>query len=55
MPEMTVSCDSGSTWTLNVGSSRVNRFMALLKLGVSLVCLGLIEREMTGSGTNMEV
>lgn len=49
-----VSWDSGSTLQRKVGSSRWKRFIALEKAAVSLF-LGLIEREITGSGTNIEV
>src|SRR5579871_6604070 len=54
MPEMIVSFDSGSRCTRNVGSSRWKRFSDFEKFGVSFPT-GLIAREITGSGTNIEV
>jgi len=51
---MIVSWDSESTWTRNVGSSFWNRLSAREKFGDSFPS-GRIEREMTGSGTYIEV
>jgi hypothetical protein len=48
------SCDSESTCTRKVGSSFWKRFKAREKLGDSLPS-GRMEREMTGSGTNIDV
>jgi hypothetical protein len=55
MPEITVSPLSWSTPARKVGSSRTKRPSALLKFACDLESFGLIESEITASGTNIEV
>ncbi len=55
MPWMMVWLDSGSTWVRKVGSSLVNRLRALAIRSAALLSTGVMAREMTGSGTKIEV
>ena len=55
MPLMMVSLDSGSTKAWNVGSSLVNRLSAFDMLSSDFLSFGLMAREMTGSGTYIDV
>ena len=55
MPRMMVSPDSSSTPARKVGSSLVKRLSAFDMLISLLLSIGLIDSEMTGSGTCIEV
>lgn len=48
------SFDSSFHFTRNVGSSRENRFKALLKFPLSSRSVVLSDMEMTGSGTKID-
>ena len=50
IPAMSVSDDSGSVWTRNVGSSSASRWRAIASLSWSAFVLGSILTSMTGSG-----
>ena len=50
MPAISVSADSGSVWTRNVGSSSASRWRAIASLSWSAFVFGSILTSMTGSG-----